>query len=263
MLKKRIISLLLIVILSLSAVANGVQAANDYIDESKVNSGVIKVNYTSSKGAAIRVSKGNINYDYLLNENNIFPLQLGNGQYTVSILENVDGNKYKQVSREVVTLNSNNANDVYLQSIQMINWNRDMDAIKKAEELVKNAKTDREKIQAIYNYVINISYDYDKASKINSNYIPNIDDVLRLQRGICYDYASLFAGMLRSSGIPTKLVMGHKSDIIEYHAWNEVYLEDANEWIIIDTTYDAGLGNENAKSSMIKDASEYKVEKVY
>ena len=51
--------------------------------------------------------------------------------------------------------------------------------------------------------------------------------------------------MLRSVGVPTKLVMGRKNDIKEYHAWNQVYLADNNEWINIDTTYDAGLKKMN------------------
>lgn len=263
MLKKRIISLLLVTIIFLSTTMVSVQATNNYIDETQVNSGLIKVNYTSSKGAAVRVSKENVSYDYILNGNNSFPLQLGDGEYTVSVLEKVEGNKFKQISKETVTLKSANSNDVYLQSIQMVNWNDDMNAIKKAKELVKNAKTDKEKVTAIYNYIININYDYDKASKISSNYIPSIDEVLKTQNGICYDYSSLFAGMLRSLGIPTKLVMGNKNDIAEYHAWNQVYLQDTNEWVTIDTTYDAGMKEGNAKVTMIKDASEYKIAKEY
>lgn len=263
MLKKRVISLLLIIILTLSATIVNGQAVTDYIDKSKVNSGVIEINYTSIKKIAVRISKDNISYDYILNGNNSFPLQLGDGEYTVSVLENVEGKKFKQVSKETVTLKSDNQNDVYLQSIQMVNWNKDMHSIKKAKELTKDVKTDEEKINAIYNYVINMSYDYDKASKVASGYIPNIDDVLKAEKGICYDYSSLFAGMLRSLDIPTKLVMGNKSDIKEYHAWNQVYLQDTNEWVTIDTTYDAGMKKGNAKVTMIKDAKEYKTSKKY
>ena len=61
--------------------------------------------------------------------------------------------------------------------------------------------------------------------------------------------------MLRSIGIPTKLVKGYKNDLKEYHAWNQVLLDGS--WITIDTTYDAALKKGNIKISMIKDGTEY------
>ncbi|WP_353095062.1 transglutaminase-like domain-containing protein [Tissierella praeacuta] len=261
--KLRAISLLTIVLIVFTSSING-QATGGYIDKSKVDSGIINISYNSNKSVAVRVSKGNINYDYILNGNNIIPLQSGDGDYTISILENVEGKKFKQVAKEAVTLKLSNPNEVYLQSIQMINWNNEMDAIKKAKELTKNAKSDKEKVTAIYKYIMtNIRYDNNKASRTSSNYIPNIEDTLKAQKGICYDYASLTASMLRSVNVPTKLIMGYKSDIKEYHAWNQVYLQDTNEWIIIDTTYDAGLKRGNPNITMIKDAKDYKIEKQY
>ncbi|NLK44831.1 MAG: transglutaminase domain-containing protein [Tissierellia bacterium] len=175
------------------------------------------------------------------------------------------GQDLVEIEVEAIDEEKKNEKDVYLQSIQMINWNGEMEAIKKAEDLTKNAKTNMEKVAAIYNYIIkNISYDTKKANIINrkSNYIPDIDKIFEAQIGICYDYASLFAAMLRSQGIPTKLVMGYNQDINEYHAWNEVYIEEIDQWVIIDTTYDAGINNME-KVSMIKDAKEYKPEKSY
>ncbi|MBU5314063.1 transglutaminase-like domain-containing protein [Tissierella carlieri] len=259
--KHRIILLLVITLLLFSAVA---QAADDYIDKSQINSGVIKINNNNGKVGAVRVSKGSTSYDYILKGNDTIPLQLGNGEYTILVLESVGGNKFKQIAKETIALKSVDSNEIYLQSIQMINWNNDMDAIKKAKELTKNAKNDKEKVEVIYNYIItNISYDNDKASNLSSNYIPKIDETLKSQTGICYDYASLLAGMLRSVGVPTKLVMGRKNDIKEYHAWNQVYLADNNEWVNIDTTYDAGLKKGNAATTMIKDEKDYKIEKEY
>lgn len=81
--------------------------------------------------------------------------------------------------------------------------------------------------------------------------------------GICYDYSSLFGSMLRSLGIPTKLVMGRKDDIEAYHSWNEVYLEDENKWVTIDTTYDAGMKNNKIIKPMIKDINDFNVEKFF
>ena len=57
--------------------------------------------------------------------------------------------------------------------------------------------------------------------------------------------------------------MGRNSEIKEYHAWNEVYLNYIAQWVIIDTTYDAGMKKGNTPVSMIKDENQYKIEKQY
>lgn len=264
MLKKHKILLLLVLIISILSSGINVQASNNYIDISKLNSGVIKINNNNGKVGAVRIIKGGTSDDYVLKGNDTIPLQFGNGEYTILVLESVGGNSYKQIGKETLTLNLSNSNDVYLQSIEMINWNDDMEAVKKAKELTKDAKTDKEKVTIIYNYIINnIKYDNAKASSLHSSYIPAIEEVLQSQKGICYDYASLFAAMTRSLDIPTKLMMGYKNDIKEYHAWNQVYLKDTNEWITIDTTYDAALKKGNISTSMIKNEKEYKIEKQY
>lgn len=264
MFNKRIITLMLVVILALSSVV--VQASAPNIDKSKLGSGIVSINYKSTKGVttAVRIVKGDQKQDHVLNGDNSFPLQFGEGDYTITLLENVEGKKFRQVESEIVTLKSTNKNDVYLQSIQMISWNKDMNSVKKAEELTKNAKTDKEKVNAIYNYIVNnISYDNNKASSVKAGYVPSIDETLKSSQAICYDYSALFAGMLRSLDIPTKLVMGRNNDIKEYHAWNQVYLQDTNEWITIDTTYDAGMKKGDKVMTMMKDDKEYKVEKEY
>ena len=68
--------------------------------------------------------------------------------------------------------------------------------------------------------------------------------------GICFDYASLAAAMLRSLGIPCKLITGYVGEST-YHAWNSFYLENegwitaeirvsANHWQRVDITFAAG-----------------------
>lgn len=264
MLKRNLITLSLIVAILLSSTISFASTSN--IDTSQLESGIVKINYTPKANIAtkVRITKDNVIYTYDIKGNNSFPLQLGDGKYTVSILENVEGNKYRQVEKEDINLKISSPNKVYLQSTQTINWNENMDAIKKAKELTKDAKNDKEKVIAIYNYIVNnISYDNEKAVSVQAGYIPSIDSTLNDQKGICYDYSALFAAMLRSVDVPTKLLMGRKNDIESYHAWNQVYLKDTNEWVIIDTTYDASMKKGNAATSMIKNEKEYTVEKQY
>lgn len=265
MLKRYILILGLVIILLLPTMAI-IQASAPNIDKNQISSGIIKINYKSEKDAttAVRIVKGNQKQDHILGGNNRFPLQFGEGDYIITVLENAGGKKFRQMDTEVVTFKPVNKIDIYMQSVQMVNWDKDMDAVKKARELTEDIKTDREKAIAIYDYIVgNIIYDGNKANSVQAGYVPSIDETLKIGQAICYDYATIFAGMTRSLGIPTKLIMGRKNDIKDYHAWNQVYLQDTNEWITIDTTYDARMKESNVETTMIKDAKEYKVEREY
>lgn len=238
-----------------------VASSKDVIDCSSINEGVIAVNYkkNSNKKVKLIVNKNGKKYIYNLKANGStenFPLQMGEGTYNVGIYENTSGIYYKPVKSDLVDVKFDNANDVYLNSIQNINWNDSMKAIVKAKSLTKNLKSDEEKVTAIYNYVVsNISYDSNKLSKISTSYIPSVENTYDTKKGICYDYSSLFAAMLRSANIPTKLIKGYTKNANGYHAWNEVYIN--NKWVTIDTTYDAKLKQNNYKVSMIKNSSLY------
>ena len=82
---------------------------------------------------------------------------------------------------------------------------------------------------AIYDYVVkNLSYDYQKAATVKSGYLPVLDTVLAEKKGICFDYAALMAGMVRSLGIPCKLVVGYAGSA--YHAWISIWTEESG-WV--------------------------------
>ena len=71
-------------------------------------------------------------------------------------------------------------------------------------ELSASANDDLEVIENVYNYIItNFTYDYDKAASVQSGYLPDVDDVLASQTGICFDYAAVMASGV--SGFPPAL----------------------------------------------------------
>lgn len=194
---------------------------------------------------------------------NYFPLQMGSGDYLVRLMENVEGNKYKEVVRKTVNLNETSGRDIFLQSVIEVNWSENSPAVLKAKSLTKGMTSDSEKIKVIYDYVTsNYKYDYNKISTLTSSYIPNIDQIYYDEKGICYDYSALFASMLRSVGVPTKMVKGY-SDLIpdQYHAWNEVYVNGA--WQTVDTTYDAAYLQANKTVSMYKSSVLFDATKIY
>ena len=84
-------------------------------------------------------------------------------------------------------------------------------------------------MQAVYEYVVkNITYGKQLASSVQSGYLPVLYTVLAKKTGICFDYAALMAGMLRSQGIPCKLVVGYAGTA--YHAWISVWTAE-NGWV--------------------------------
>ncbi len=236
------------------------------IDKSNLAKGIIAVKYDEGQKASymMRISKGMVSDDYQVATAVNYPLTAGNGKYKVTIGELVEGKKYKVIAAEEVNLDLKDDKVVFLQSTQMINWNDKTKAVVKAKELVKNAKNDEEKIGAIYRYIVNnFIYDNEKAKVVKTRYVPDLDATYDAATGICYDYATMMAAMLRSVGIPAKLVMGyHKDDIATYHAWNKVYLD--GKWVTIDTTYDAPVIQAGYMTPMLKlDANYTNVHKTY
>lgn len=207
------------------------------IDTSAAANGYVQIKYTGAeKKLKVQVKKDSSTYNYDLNGKGItetYSLQMGNGQYSIRVLENVSGNYYKELYSIplAVTLSSETA--PFLYPNQYVSYSSSSLAAKKAAELSAGASTDVEKLKLIYNYMIkNIKYDFDKAAKVTSGYVPNVDSILTTQKGICFDYSSLMAAMLRSQGIPSKVVVGSVDTLAVTHAWNEVYLKGTG-WITI------------------------------
>jgi len=243
------------------------ETGQNWLDASKLSNGTVGVSYQvkDERFAKIVIAKGDEKYTYSLAPDRAvewLPLQLGNGMYTIMVVENISGSKYKVLEKSTVELNLPDGKVVYMNSVQTVNWDKKSKAIEKAEELTKHASTDTEKVKAIYNYILNnIEYDFDLANHIPAEYVPQIDRTFSAKKDICYGYATLFAAMLRSVSVPTKLVVGQSDYVDTYHAWNEVYLD--NKWVTIDTTVDAGYWKNKKPLPMIKEAAKYKAEKQY
>lgn len=270
---KKIIVLFFGLFLSFSILSNTTLASeSEYnIDFSKSGQGIVRILYKSEKDVKVKLmiikDKEKYTYNIKSNEEYVnFPLQLGNGKYIVNIYENTTGKKYKQVFSNFANVNIIESNQVFVNSVQGIEWSNNNKAIKLASNIINDniESSDRDKVTAIYQYIVkNITYDYNKAENLKYDYLPNIDNTLKSGTGICYDYASLLASMLRSASIPTKLVKGYSAHTDVYHAWNEIYIADENKWIVVDTTYDAYLNQNNKKYDLEKNESDYKKDKEY
>ncbi|MBQ7331103.1 MAG: transglutaminase domain-containing protein [Oscillospiraceae bacterium] len=104
-----------------------------------------------------------------------------------------------------------------------------------ADEICADSDTDAEKVQAIYSWMItNLEYDYDYQTLLQ--YF-NVRRTLSTRKGVCYDFANLFAALCRSQSIPCYVVDGIPYNrATENHTWNRVYYDGC--WWDVDVTND-------------------------
>ncbi len=229
--------------------------------------GLLRISYFNDSGKKLKleVIHGEDLIRYNLNgEGGIedFPLQYGDGEYTVRIMEQIEGDQYYAAEYTTFDVTLEEQSRVFLNSVQNVNWNYEMQPIHDVRYIVADSLEETgEMLPActdnIYRYVVeNIRYDSDKVFDLLYNYLPDIVETYTTNEGICYDYASLFAAMLRSIGIPAKLVKGYASYAPDtYHAWNEVLLD--GEWITVDPTRDASLYVSGVGFDMQKTDTDY------
>ncbi len=224
----------------------------------------IQADVDGNQKLKVKVSLNNqsVYYDIVSGQMIKVPMQLGNGQYTIELFQNISGSEYQKLYGENIDVSIANANEVYLLSNQIVNFEDSKQISSLDAGMLQNKNSGADKLRAVYDYVVEtISYDYNKMSQIDSTYIPNVDQVIEQKTGICYDYAAVMASLLREAGIPAKLVMGYRSDSPDYHAWNEVLLD--GKWITVDATWDSVLKQNGQSFQMEKDAGLYTTEKVF
>lgn len=252
--------------------------ANDYVsvDASHSEEGYIMVRYQglSSKVKLQIIGPDYMTYTYDLTQTDyeVFPLSAGNGLYQIGVYENVEGSQYATVFSQEIDLQLTNEMGAFLYPNQYVTFHADSNVVSKGMELAAPAHDDLEVINFIYNYMIeNVTYDYDKANTVQSGYVPNPDEILASGTGICLDYASVMAAMLRSQQIPTRLEVGYAGDA--YHAWISTYVEnqgwingiiqfDGQNWSLMDPTFAANAGEKELKS-FIGDGSNYVTKYIY
>lgn len=241
------------------------------IDYSNAADGYVMVQFTAATERQLmaQVAGPTTTYTYYLpaGEWTTFPLSDGNGSYKVTVLEHTSGTKYAVVLSATVKVTLNDEFEPFLRPNQYVDYTSAPKTIDKAAELTKDVSDPLTKVEKIYDFVVkNLTYDKAKAKTVKNGYLPVLDEVLAAKKGICFDYASLMAGMLRSQGVPCKLVVGYAGTA--YHAWINVWTEetgwidgviffDGSVWHRMDPTFaSSGKGNE-AIMKYIGDGSNY------
>ncbi len=246
------------------------------IDASHITDGYIMVQYAGDSEKAkvqITVPDGSVyTYTILGDSYETIPISSGSGKYQINVLEQAYDNMYALLFSADLEAELSDGFKPFLYPNQYVWFTEGSKAVELARQQSEQSSGDLDFVARVYHYVIgNIVYDTEKAKTVSTEYIPDVDAVLAEGKGICFDYASLMAAMLRSQGIPTKLQIGYSGQT--YHAWISVYIEEAGwidkairfdgkEWTLMDPTLAASNDAESVRK-YVGDGTNYTVKYSY
>lgn len=227
------------------------------LDLSAVSEGYVAVSAESEVRLKFQVLKEEQTYTYDIaktGEPSIFPLQCGNGEYLFRVMEQV-GDKYGKLYESTCQVELQDEFQPFLRPSDYVNYTPNSQCVQEAARLAGQQPDAMGVVQAVFGYICEtVTYDKEKAATVQSGYLPNPDETLKTGKGICFDYASLAAAMLRSQGIPTQMVFGYVQPDDLYHAWNMFYTQESgwvtveyqaesNTWNRLDLTFSANGGD--------------------
>lgn len=216
------------------------------IDLSGAGDGVIALRAYAQQRLKFQAIQGESTYTYDLASDgtpSVFPLQCGSGHYLFRVMENVSGTKYAMLYQTEADISVSDEFAAFLRPSDYVNYTDDAACVQKAAELAQGAQDANEVVASVYSFICDsVVYDKEKAQSVQSGYLPDPDETLATGKGICFDYAALAAAMLRSQGIPTRLIFGYVSPNDVYHAWNMFYT-DENGWVTVDYQVSANAWN--------------------
>lgn len=241
---------------------------NVLLDLSASQDGYVAVAAWSPARLKFQVAKGESTYTYDIASDgtpSVFPLQSGDGVYMFRVMENVVDSQYAQLYTAEAEVAVSDEFQPFLRPSAYVNYTKDSKCVKKAAKLAKKAESALDVVSGVYDYICKtVDYDFPKAANVQSGYLPNPDETMETGMGICFDYASLAAAMLRSQGIPTRVIFGYVSPDNLYHAWNMFYTKETG-WVTVGfkaekekwTRMDLTFAANGADSSFIGDGSNY------
>ena len=171
----------------------------------------------------LRVARNGQTLTYNLNSDGnfeVFPLQLGNGSYEITLYKNVSGKKYTSAGKVSVRVELKDAQSCFLYPNQYVSYTPESEAVLQSDELC-GGMTEKEAYDAVCSYMSKtFLYDYVKAVTVKSGTLPDVDGTYGKKMGICQDLSAVMCCMLRTQGIPARLTIGYADS--SYHAWVQV-----------------------------------------
>lgn len=204
------------------------------IDSSLAKAGSVKIKYidTSLKNVTVYVvhdyekCNGYVIND--LSEDTIISLTYGKGVYIVEVKTVNESGEEISLAEEKMVLDRDSQYLPFMIPTYVVRYNNDMEVIQKCKTMNEDCSNDFEKVANIYNFVLcSLYYEEDSNKDYSSwEYYPNIDEIYLAGKGVCVDYATMFAAICRSQHIPCKLITGNTGTGDSLHVWVEVYIKD-------------------------------------
>lgn len=196
----------------------------------------------------VQLRKGDDAYSFPLSgRTTTVPNPLGNGVLQVAVVTGKTG-AWRLTERATVTLHAKSATQALQQDVLTPGLAGNHVAYQRDHQFKgwQSWSHDR-RVREVHRYVTR-TFRYDHALRADTPdwYVPDYKRFMVTRKGICYDMASLTGSLLRSMGVPTRLVMGDVRGF-GYHAWNEVYV--GKRWRTVDTTADLGTTRGAYKSN--------------
>ena len=179
----------------LEAVASGTlvkENSKAVIDYSNTKDGYVMVRFTAAtdKRLKAQVKGPTTTYTYNLTQGKweTFPLSDGNGSYTVTVYENIEGTKYSSVLSLTCDVALTDEFAPFLRPNQYVDYASAPNTVAKAADLTQGITDPLKKVEAVYNFVVqNLTYDKQLAATVQSGYLPVLDTVLAKKTGICFE----------------------------------------------------------------------------
>lgn len=239
------------------------------VDYSNAEDGYIMVCHFGETDSRLKVllkgPKTTYKYDLPQGSWAVFPLSDGDGCYQAGVYRNTYGTKYALVMSADFTVTMTDPFGPFLRPNQFVNYQDAPETVALGAQLCAGMENSLDKVAAVYDYVVaNLTYDEEKAATVQSGYLPVTDEILAMGKGICFDYAAVMTSMLRSQGIPCKLVVGYAGST--YHAWISVWVEeigwiygaiyfDGQEWKRMDPTFASSAETQEAILDFIENGN--------
>ncbi len=193
---------------------------------------VITVEKQGNYTAIIYDSKGYIQTQKFSKTNAVVvPITNGDGEYVLHLYRRIGDTDVLVFRKSVVVSGEYD----FLQNTTDVNWEKDGAVAKLSKVLLPSNASAQKKVELAYKYIeLNFWFDQDMTPmEFRRCYT---DEFVSINGGHQIDFASTFAAILRSAGVPTKIVRGLISETGTPHIWNEVLIDGT--WYVVDTFSD-------------------------
>ena len=175
----------------------------------------------------------------------VIPLQLGRTNYTLTLWKQVDGKKYGKIGQVKVAANMEDELRCFLYPNQYVDYTAKSPCVLKAIELCDGMTDQSQIFNTVKNYIIkNFQYDFIKSVTVagSSGMLPDIEGCWEKKMGICQDLSAVTCAMLRSQGVPARLIIGQLGSGT-VHAWVLAVVD--GEDVFFDPTAELNASNKS------------------